>query len=75
MQCAVPRIFHTFAGQAEDEVGRHARDAGLDRGADGGARARGIVEAAEELELLGAERLRADREPVTPTSIRARARS
>src|SRR5262249_38243317 len=56
------RIVGRLVGEAEDEIGRNARDARRERAFDRAARAVWIVEAAEEAELFGAKRLRADRE-------------
>src|SRR5690606_21330180 len=60
------RVLRALVGQPEDEIGRHARDAGRERAFDRRPRAGGVVQPAEEHELIAPERLRADREPMHP---------
>ena len=57
----VARLLRRLVGQAEDEIGRHARNA-RQRPLDRSPRAGRIVQPAEVLELLRSQRLRPDRD-------------
>jgi hypothetical protein len=57
------RFVHRLPGQAEDQIAAHARHF-LQRRLESAQRAVAIVQAAEELQLLGVERLHADRQTI-----------